>query len=377
MFTNIELYYEPLEIFDELPEYKQYCEMSEFEQAFLCGMLKEVAPKKVVEIGTSAGGTTAVILNCLSMLGNDVEMYSCDISKVYYRDYSLSTGFVIEKVKPYIKNMGSNVKHMIKAGDYAPNFLSEIGKEIDFLILDTVHSLPGEILDFLACLPYLKPNACVVLHDISINVMIDKKAYATKLLFDTVVGDKYIMLTNDRPALFPNIAAFKITDDTYKYIRNCFSALTISWNYIPEGKELKLYHDFLLTEYSSELIEVYDKAVLLNIYIACKDFKDKRGNNYDILINKWKKSNHIVIYGCGLYGKYFYYMAKSCGLSVDCFVISDGREIPKLEGITIPVIHLSELKFEKKDVFIIVTVEEAAERLVIFDLIDMGYENIY
>lgn len=378
MFTNIQLYQEPLEIFDEIPEYKKYCEMSEFEQSFLCGMLKKVKPKKVVEIGTSAGGTTAVILNCLTMLGNSVEMYSCDISKEYYRDSSLTTGFIAEKVKKqYINNRGgAEVNHTLMTGDYAPNFLPKIGKGIDFLILDTCHSLPGEMLDFLACLPYLKPNACVVLHDVSMNVMINRNSYATKLLFDTVVADKYIMLTDDRPASFPNIAAFKITDDTHKYIRDCFSALTITWGYMPNAEELKLYHDFLLTEYDSGLVNVYDKAISLQMYIACKDFKDM-GIYYDVLMNKWRKAKHVIIYGCGLWGKCFLHIAEEYNLPVDCFAISDGRQIPELEGITLPVVHLSELQFDKKECLILLTVEKSAERSVIYDLMERGYMDIY
>lgn len=376
MFTDVTLYQEPLGIFDKLPEYKKYCEMSEFEQSFLCGMLKETQPKKVVEIGTSAGGTTAVILNCLAMLGNSVEMYSCDLTDVYYQDTSLLTGFVVEKVKPYINDSGIKINYTLMTGDYAPNFLPKIGKGIDFLILDTRHCLPGEMLDFLACLPYLKPNACVVLHDVSMNVMINKNAYATKFLFDTVVADKYIMLTHDRPASFPNIAAFKITDDTHKYIRDCFSALTITWSYIPNAKELKLYHDFLLTEYDSELVNVYDKAISLQMYIACKDFKDM-GIYYDVFMNKWRKAKHVIIYGCGLWGKRFLHIAEEYNLPVDCFAISDGREIPELEGITLPVVHLSELQFDKKECLILLTVEKRAERSVIYDLMERGYEDIY
>ena len=46
-----------------------------------------------------------------------------------------------------------------------PDVIDEIGSDIDFLILDTLHIVPGEILDFLVCLPYLTKDAIVVLHD--------------------------------------------------------------------------------------------------------------------------------------------------------------------------------------------------------------------
>lgn len=379
MFNNIDLYNEPLSIYDKFSQYKDYCEMSEFEQAFLCGMIKNAHPKKVVEIGVSAGGTTAVILNCLAMLGEDVRMYSCDLNKTYYRDSSKLVGFVAEELKPYILDRESGqakVNHTILSGGYAPEFLPEIGKDIDFLILDTVHWLPGEMLDFIACLPYLKKGATVVLHDVSMNVTINNDAIATKFVFDTVVADKYIMKTEDRPCEFPNIAAFKITNDTYRYIRDCFSSLTITWSYMPKPAEFKLYHEFYLTEYDKDLVEVYDKAVLLQIFITCRNFKNM-GIYWEVFLNKWRKAKHVIIYGCGLYGRYFYELAKSYNLSIDCFVISDGRQAPDLGDVEAPVLNLSDVQFTPDECLVLITVEKAAERSVINDLIRRGYTDIY
>lgn len=379
MFNNIDLYNEPLSIYDKFSQYKGYCEMSEFEQAFLCGMIKNAHPKKVVEIGVSAGGTTAVILNCLAMLGEDVRMYSCDLNKTYYRDSSKLVGFVAEELKPYILDRESGqakVNHTILSGGYAPEFLPEIGKDIDFLILDTVHWLPGEMLDFIACLPYLKKGATVVLHDVSMNVTINNDAIATKFVFDTVVADKYIMKTEDRPCEFPNIAAFKITNDTYRYIRDCFSSLTITWSYMPKPAEFKLYHEFYLTEYDKDLVEVYDKAVLLQIFVTCRNFKNM-GIYWEVFLNKWRKAKHVIIYGCGLYGRYFYELAKSYNLSIDCFVISDGRQAPDLGDVEAPVLNLSDVQFTPDECLVLITVEKAAERSVINDLIRRGYTDIY
>lgn len=379
MPEKIELYKEPLTIYDQFSQYRHYCEMSEFEQSFLCGMIKNAHPKKVVEIGIAAGGTTAVILNCLAMLGGDVQMYSCDLNNTYYRDASKPVGFVAEELKPHIfsgKETEGKVSHTVLSGGYAPEFLPEIGSDIDFLILDTAHSLPGELLDFIACLPYLKKGATVVLHDISMNVMITEYSYATKVLFDTVVADKYLMPAQDRPCAYPNIGAFKITGDTYKYINDCFSALTITWHYMPQAAELKIYHDFYSAEYETELVELYDKSVLLQIFIACRNFKNM-GNYWDVFINKWKKSKHVLIYGCGLWGKRFYNLAKSYNLPVDCFVISDGRQIPNSEDFEVPVINLSDVQFPPEECLCLITVERSAERDVVFDLMGRGYTDIY
>lgn len=182
-------------------------------------MLKKTNPKKVVEIGLAAGGTTVVIMNCLSLMDTETEMYSLDLSDRYYRDAEKDVAFVAKELKHY---MNPKLKHTFLTGKYAPEFIDEIGGGIDFLIIDTAHSLPGEILDFLAYFPYLSPNAMVVLHDLTYNMTGPYHSYATKVLFDTVVADKYITEDADKIAGFANIGAFRITEDTNKYIANVF-----------------------------------------------------------------------------------------------------------------------------------------------------------
>ena len=61
-------------------------EMSSWQQGFLCGLIKKYNPKKIVEIGVSAGGTTAVVLNTLSLICSDAYMYSIDYCENYYLD---------------------------------------------------------------------------------------------------------------------------------------------------------------------------------------------------------------------------------------------------------------------------------------------------
>lgn len=46
-----------------------------------------------------AGGTIAIILNCLATENIKCEFVSTDIYGNYYRDYNLKTGYVAEKAK--------------------------------------------------------------------------------------------------------------------------------------------------------------------------------------------------------------------------------------------------------------------------------------
>ena len=70
--NKIKLYVEPRKNVIsqyEIPEGEP--EMSEFESGFLCGILKDYKPKKIVEVGVAGGATTAIILECMEIL--DVE----------------------------------------------------------------------------------------------------------------------------------------------------------------------------------------------------------------------------------------------------------------------------------------------------------------
>ena len=90
MTHTVKLFKEPLKIRDNLSE--DGAEMSELQLSMLCGLIKEYRPQKIVEVGVAAGGTTAVILNCLSLIELDTWVYSVDLSERYYRDTSKKTG---------------------------------------------------------------------------------------------------------------------------------------------------------------------------------------------------------------------------------------------------------------------------------------------
>ena len=113
--------------------------------------------------------------------------------------------------------MKNKIEHSLLIG-LTPNLIDKIGPDIDLLILDAIHMLPGEILDFLICLPYLTRDALVVLHDVIAYHFVGADAYywATQILLDTVVADKMPVFNVDNAMGYPNIAAFRINGDTKK-----------------------------------------------------------------------------------------------------------------------------------------------------------------
>ncbi len=77
------LFYEPAQILSVEANPKnaviERAEMTPFQHAFLCGLLRKKKPAKILEIGVSAGGTSCVIMNCLKMLGSNAEFHSVDL----------------------------------------------------------------------------------------------------------------------------------------------------------------------------------------------------------------------------------------------------------------------------------------------------------
>ncbi len=232
-------------------------EMTEFESTFLCGLIKERRPRKIVEVGVAAGGTTAIMLKCLEMLNmvESTKMYSVDLSERFYRGNGQKSGYLAEDI---LNREDASFHHQFYLGKLLPKVIEEIGNGIDFLVLDTVHVLPGELLDFLVALPYLEPTACVVLHDIACNHYFKSPScYATQVLFDAVVADKILAKDKDREFGYPNIGAFFINSDTEKSVSDIFNSLVITWDYPLDKRQRDAYKTVYQKYYDEESVEFF------------------------------------------------------------------------------------------------------------------------
>lgn len=298
-YAKVEPKYEAIEGLGDILE---ECEMSKEERGFLCGLIRDNAPKKLLEVGVAAGGTTALILSYLETLGGGQDMYSVDLSENLYYAPDKKTGYVTVN---YLKSHKSTVKHRFMIGRFLPEVLDDIGSNIDFVILDTVHHLPGEILDFLAVLPYLSDGAVIVLHDVSLqhnNSSSDPYCFSNQILFDCVTGDKFL----NNAAYYPNIAAFKIGDDTLENILDVFSAMSLTWSYLPDEKEINIYRKAYMAHYPDGVIKIFEQSVELNKKSLHKMNMLSKGYIEALKDSLFKQYSHILLYGAGKRGKCFY-----------------------------------------------------------------------
>lgn len=347
-YNTVEIFMQPECILEKISDNKS--EMLSSEIGFLCGLIRERQPKKIVEVGVAAGGTTAVILNCIQLLQIESKVFSVDLSETYYRDHKKKTGYLVEELNAYGISMEN---HKFLLGKVLPERLEEIGKEIDFLILDTMHVMPGEVLDFLAVFPYLAKDAVVVLHDTAFHHIYNmQEGIATSVLFQTVVAEKYL----NNQMEYPNIAGFKLNSDTKKYITDVFAALQLPWSYIPKEKELLSYKTIFNRFYGNAEQKLFEQALEASQKFADEKSQRFLGQYFEGIGTSFTKIySKIRLYGAGKRGKAILKYLKNCGIEIDGFIVSDDQErLSAVEGI--PVYVYSEMDTSARDMIIILAV---------------------
>ncbi len=263
-FKILEPTEQEINILNELGnDYKQYSEMSEQDRSFLNTLVLRKQPQRLLELGVCSGGSSLVILNAIKNIER-AHLYSIDYNTQHYNIKNKMTGFYVDNF-PELKE-----KWTLKTGGLAVDFMKETGADIDFCLIDTVHANPGEILDFLMVLPYLKKDAIVVFHDTNLHARISKNnfvynQYTNNLLMSAVTGTKFIPA--DTPfksdILFVNIGAIELNPNTFEHIWEIFNLLTIKWQYMLKDEEIIKLSKFFRQHYGEYYGDYFDKVVSL------------------------------------------------------------------------------------------------------------------
>ncbi len=238
-------------ILDEETPGNKLSEMTYLERKFLNGIIRLTKPKKILEVGVAAGGSSSIILNAIKDMDNSI-LYSVDYNEKFYRDKSKDSGFIVKEKFPHLlKN------RKLYTGGVAAKFMDEIGDDIDLCLLDTMHSNPGEFLDFLMILPYLKKNAIIIIHDIF-------TANTNLILFSAIRGDK--ILFKDKNQIFKNygIGAVVLDDNIMDFIFDYFFLLKSNWSYMPTEEDIEYIIKLFKKYYDNEMVEFFTKIVNYN-----------------------------------------------------------------------------------------------------------------
>lgn len=240
-----------------------------------------------------------------------------------------------------------------------PEYIDKIGEDIDFIILDTVHSAPGELLDLLVAVPYLSPTAIVVFHDLALDHQsLFRQSYSiNKCLFDLLDGEKYFNVCGDDIDTdmiygYSDIGGVVI-ENKNNCIRDLFSMLGLVWAYMPSDRELEIYRQKYLSVYDYEYIELFDLIVKVQKHTWKYHSIEGKQHFIDDFKRKISEKN-IYLYGMGKRGKKLNNYIKMIGGNVKGWVVSDGyRTEKKQDGL--PVYILPELLSLKEEKLIIVT----------------------
>lgn len=226
-------------------------QMSKNEREFLNGIIRKFKPQKVLEVGVNLGGSSIIILNAIKDISG-AKLYSLDLN---------DKEFVGGCVNKYFPNLLKNWK--LFKGNISTEFLIYIGKNIDMAFFDTAHLEPGEILDFLIVLPFLKEEAIVVFHDIAKQMFTSRRVEcAPYLIFNGIRGQKYLPSGHD--ILTQNIGGIKLEKNQFRYHEEYFRILGGQWQYFPKEIHIKLIRKFFKKYYNKRCLTIFEEAIRFN-----------------------------------------------------------------------------------------------------------------
>lgn len=329
--------------------------MTVIQQRFLNGLIRKERPRKILEIGTSCGGSAAVMLNAIKD-DPDARLYSVDLAKNCHENPNKPIGYLVrerfsELIAPEtLGSEGSGEKWTPFFGGYVSDFLETIGNEIDFCLLDSSHLLPGEILDFLLVLPYLKENVVVAVHDTALHMIVadvdHRYAYTPNfLLMNLADGEKCFVNEHRSDDALPNMGALRLASVSTDadYVDTLFRMLTLPWSELGiDGARYSNFADFLARFYRSDQLDLFQRAYLYQSFLHQPESYKRMCFAADHIIPLLDRGRKIALWGAGRVGLIGLQAFSERKIKIDFFVDNDAEKIGRVYG-DLPVIGVDEL----------------------------------
>ncbi len=210
-------------LWDVLPTWTKGM-ISREDARFLDGVIQEVRPDQVYEVGVASGSSSAVILSSMAIFGDlsRVWLHSYDIAETCYFDPSHAVGDATRAMVPdLLKHWKLNVRTT------ALNVpLEKAPKTRSLYFIDANHSHPWPALDLIALLPRLQTGDHVVLHDINLPTKTSGRFpdYGAQWFFDDWMSDRLVP-----DVTLPNIGAIIIPEDKKIVLASLVKTLTRPW----------------------------------------------------------------------------------------------------------------------------------------------------
>lgn len=268
-------------------------QMDPTERSFIYGLVRAFKPKKVLELGVYAGAASALVLDALKD-DPEARLYSVDmlynLTKIFINaPENKPVGHLVPEAFPELAD-----RWTLYPGRRCHEVLDEIGGDFDCVILDTAHTLPGELLDFLLVLPYVAENCLFILHDVNHMILnnfsrdpseINLSICCCRLLMNVVRADK-ISPKKLQPSFFneetvkfqlrgladtrlPNIGAFVVNQDTRDHLalEDVFNCLLMAWGHFISYRDMVEISQMLRRHYPEKMAGIFEMAYNYNFYL--------------------------------------------------------------------------------------------------------------
>lgn len=272
-------------IYDEIKDQLQKTKCSVMwgnQKEFINGIIRKYKPKKILELGVLRGGSSIIILNAIKDIKNS-HLYSIDING------EEMIGSCVKNYFPYLSE-----KWTLFKGNIAANYIENIGENIELAMIDTSHFEPGEILDFLMILPFLKNEAIIIFHDIDHQITHSKGAlmrdeWAPYIIYNLIRGEKF--LPSGQGILNKDIGAIKLEKNQKKYIHDYCRALGGQWRYFPLEKHIKIILNYFEKYYDYECLTILNESINFNrMFVKVNPIKKQR----TVIIPKRSSDNKFI-----------------------------------------------------------------------------------
>lgn len=321
--------------------------LSEADLRFLIRLIQRFRPKKMMQAGAALSGIAELLSRQVRALGDGGEVYAASERGL-------------------------------------PACLEEVGPGIDFLVLDARDRTPGELLDFLAAFPYLRPDAVVAVYGPA-----SRKSGADSMLMRSVTGERFPDHTDagkdlkdyirsqaeeapaaERMAEACALTAVRLNQDTARYLGDLFAVLWAPWPFLPDVGDLRAYGAWFERHYGREYVHIYRKAAIEAVAahhpekylaryrdaaLAIEQYEEFLSSMAQSLLGRFHK---ILLYGNGERGTYMLSLSKWLGMDVSGFVVSDGRRSAG-KIMDVPVYEFSKIPFAPEEVVVIQTANSA------------------
>ncbi|MCI7025364.1 MAG: class I SAM-dependent methyltransferase [Succinatimonas sp.] len=344
-------------------------EMSEFESAYLCGLINKFKPKKILEVGVAGGATTGIIIETLQETrdrSENIKIFSVDLNSDFYRNKTedrekRKTGFMTDIMK---NSSDVWVDHSLLLGKTLCDCFEEIDHDIDFVVIDTVHLLPGEILDIPVLLKLVSNNAVIVFHDVSLHHFLSepkesRKSFATMAAFVSLSGNKNVPIGLDPIRKFPNIAAIQLTENSSKDVSDIFYAMNFPWSYVPPLKIKEAYLQFY-DKYYRKYQSIYENAFLENTAYAVHEREVNFETVFSKLLSKLTANQTVSLYGAGEIAEYLVKELSKRKVPIDRIFVTKSSRYEQFVG-KFRVEQFSQDLVTKDDVIIVASIKFAKE----------------